>query len=477
MLAITVELLHGMMRAAAADDTALAGRGGSGEWPPSPARLFAALVAADRTGDRCRVTDGSELRTIEEAAPPIIFADRRERVLLSDVHERFVVLNKAHDGSVQQYPGRQAGVVRPGTRTAPFAPLITYVWPDLELDATQLEAVAARAARIGYFGCADSPARVKVATALPDGGSQESWVPDPTGSTIVPVPFRGLVDVLDSAFAQFEAGVLVRRSWFATRPERYRGPDDRVAVPESIVLWLRFEQPVPGRRVVMVAETLRDAVLDLYEPVDGDGSEADERGVPPVLHGHGMSGSGYQTACYLPLPDVGFPHSRGRIHGAALVLPSDASAEVVQGVRRALARLRTLARPNMFEVQVVASGGQGRPRAAQPGRWRRPSNRFVSAFPVVHERHRRHGPTLDDVAAWCEHAGLNTPVVGFRVCEVPLVPGGLSLRADEVYRQGRDRGPYSHLEVEFAEPVRGPFALGRSRQFGLGLMVPVSRTS
>jgi CRISPR-associated protein Csb2 len=46
MLAISVELLHGTFRGASADDTAFMGvDGDSGEWPPSPARLFAALVA------------------------------------------------------------------------------------------------------------------------------------------------------------------------------------------------------------------------------------------------------------------------------------------------------------------------------------------------------------------------------------------------------------------------------------------------
>jgi len=75
MLAISVDLLHGTFRGASADDTALTGAGNdSGEWPPSPARLFAALVAADGTGPRQRVTDGSELLALEKAPPPSILA-------------------------------------------------------------------------------------------------------------------------------------------------------------------------------------------------------------------------------------------------------------------------------------------------------------------------------------------------------------------------------------------------------------------
>ena len=46
MLAIAVEFLHGTFRGDP-DGTANTGRLQRGEWPPSPARLLAALVAAD----------------------------------------------------------------------------------------------------------------------------------------------------------------------------------------------------------------------------------------------------------------------------------------------------------------------------------------------------------------------------------------------------------------------------------------------
>ena len=53
MLAFSVELLHGTFRGDA-DGTANTGRLTHGEWPPAPSRLFAALVAADGTRERCR---------------------------------------------------------------------------------------------------------------------------------------------------------------------------------------------------------------------------------------------------------------------------------------------------------------------------------------------------------------------------------------------------------------------------------------
>ncbi len=55
MLAVSVEFLHGTFRGDP-DGTANTGRLTWGEWPPAPFRLFAALVAADGTRERCTVT-------------------------------------------------------------------------------------------------------------------------------------------------------------------------------------------------------------------------------------------------------------------------------------------------------------------------------------------------------------------------------------------------------------------------------------
>ena len=68
MLAVSVEFLHGTFRGDP-DGTANTGRLTRGEWPPAPFRLFAALVAADGTRERCTVTDGAELEWFERLPP------------------------------------------------------------------------------------------------------------------------------------------------------------------------------------------------------------------------------------------------------------------------------------------------------------------------------------------------------------------------------------------------------------------------
>lgn len=212
MIAISVELLHGTARAASASDLALTDQGDPGEWPLSPARVFSALVAGDGTRERCRMTGGSELVLLEAAGPPTIYASPRSEVLASSVNPRYVVVPANAKGSVQEYPGRKSAPVRPGTRLSPRSPRITYVWEDVQGDPDVVAALAARAARVGYIGCADSPARIRVHDELPLIEPAQRWIPASDGATELPVPFPGLTGVLDAMYDAFAEGQPARRS-------------------------------------------------------------------------------------------------------------------------------------------------------------------------------------------------------------------------------------------------------------------------
>ena len=127
MLAVSVELLHGTFRGDP-DGAANTGRLIRGEWPPSPARLFAALVAADGTGERCRVTDGTELEWLERLPPPDIHAHTEpwHQVL----QPRYVVQHRgtASKSTHQEYVGRTGALIRPGVRVTPRHPRVVYLW-------------------------------------------------------------------------------------------------------------------------------------------------------------------------------------------------------------------------------------------------------------------------------------------------------------------------------------------------------------
>jgi CRISPR-associated protein Csb2 len=474
MLAIVVDLLHGTLTTGSPDDVALTGRADTGEWPPSPARLLSALVAADGTRERCKVTDGSELGVLEAAPPPVILADPRNDVAVNAQLGRFVPVDQRDKGAVQEYVARKSTLVRPSPTLSPRVPKVAYVWPDLEVGDDCFTALRRRAARIGYLGGSRSPVRVRVrrddAEALLDDRPRR-WQPAADGSIALPVPFDGMVDVLDQMFDDFSSGKVPRRSWYRAERHGYHEPAS-VSGPHRApphVIWLRTEHSLPGRYALLLTKALRGLTLSAYERL----VTGDRDGVPQILHGHGFEGSGYDHVSWLALPDVGHQHATGRLHGAAVMLPADAAPEVVEGVRTAMWGVHTLRIARDVEIDIRPHKGELRPWAAHPRRWTGRERRWVSALPVVHERWSKKPPALDDVARWCRHAGLPAPVTA-RLSEPPLVPGAVALMPHETRRDGQPMRPYSHAEIAFAEPVDGPVVLGRLRHFGLGLMLPMS---
>ncbi len=467
MLTISIEFLHGTVRASSADDLALAGQGATAEWPPSPARLYAALVAGGGTGERCRLPGGEAGLALLEGAPPVIHAEATP--VATPLQPRFAVIDETAEGTVQNYPGRKAQTVRPGVRLALRNPIVRFVWPDVVPTPVEADALRTRAARVGYFGCADSPVRVVVATeAHPDPGPLDVWEPAEDGGVVVAVPYPGFRDRLDDAFEAWTDGRPHRRAWIPNRLVHYRAPGDRAHRERPRAVWLRFDAALDARKVLAVTQTLRSAVLERVDRLVGGPDR-----VPALLHGHATE-RGSEHAQWLALAHAGGRHADGRIRGACVRLPADSDPEVVDLVRVATASIDRLVAPGRFDVGTWLFDGATNPWTSNPARWTGPARRWVSVFPAVQERWTKRGPGIGEVARWCAHAGLPEPVSA-RLSNVPLVRGAAALSPIYVFRAGEERRPFGHLEVTFAEPVDGPFALGRGRHFGIGLMAPADR--
>ncbi len=468
MLSISVELLHGTFRGDP-DGSANTGRLSRGEWPPSPARLFAAFVAADGTGEACRVTDGAELEWFERLPPPVIHADRHrshQRLRL-----RYVVQHRQRGRGVakrahHEYVGRSGALSRAGVRVAPRSPHIVYSWVGEPPEDAILTALQRRAARVGYLGASDSPVRVRVTTGtLPSKAAADAFVPNCEGDLVINVTRPGDVGRWDRLYAQWTArGASVSRSQFPAlmHPSAYRSPlSEEPRDRGEVVAWLRLAAAVSGRRVSAVTALFKEAVLSQHQRLHGT--------PPAVLHGHGFSGTGYEVARYLALPDVGHPRSRGRVHGLALWLPPGCDSMVRRMARDAAFSILRLSGRGV-DVDVAPRDYEARPFAARPDRWQRPSRGWGTAIPAIHER--RRPLDLAEVARWCRHAGLPDPVA-FRSARAPLVPGAPDLAPVEVNRPGRPALPYSHVELWFDQAIPGPVVVGAGRQRGFGLCAPL----
>lgn len=366
-------------------------------------------------------------------------------------------------------------MIRPGARVSPRRAQVVYRWDGESPAEAILDALRRRAARVGYLGAADSPVRVRILTRMPETAvPEETFVPAADGDAEIGIPAPGDLRNLDRMYeAWCEHGAAVSRSWFPAlrHPARYRTPTSLppARANGTVVAWLRLGAPVSGRRVSTVTALFKAAVLSKWQTLHGE--------PPAALHGHGFHSNGYDLARFLALPNVGFPYSRGQIHGLALWMPPGADSVACRRAGDAARAVRRLTGIGV-DVSVVCSDVEKGPRVTgprvtRPDRWIGPSRHWSTAFPAIHER--RRPLDLAEVTRWCRHAGFPAPV-WFRAGRTPFRPGAVDLAPVEVNRPdrpGRPGLPYSHVEIRFDLPVRGPVVIGAGRQRGFGLCIPI----
>lgn len=483
---MTVELLSGCYDAAEVDDREQA------EWPPHPARLFCALVAAAR-GE----TDRSALRWLEEQPSPLVVASGQPR---ENRRCAYVVANTLSlKGGSQFHPGRGNGLWS-RTKAMPESPTVSMVWP-VTVDTGTVERLDRMARRVPYLGRSTGVALV-AATAREDGafdGGAEGL--DADGRAVyepcdlleaqvsIRVPYPGF---LEDVNAQFETG---RPAWEVSRYRGYRrrrpphhgshdgdgaveagqpgqaghaGSEQPIPSVYTDVLVLQFSGLRPQARLtVRLTEALRSAVL----------TKAGNR-APAVLHGHGADGRPH--VAFLALPDVGHEHANGHLLALAVAVPELPEPER-KAVLRAVPGLRQedvsgvveLPVPGLGLVELIYQPGLVRPWGASPDRWRRGSRRWVSATPAVLDRYPKRPDQVErELLASLRAVGLPEPV-DLQISTEPLIPGAARLRPGDLPSRARGR-LFRHVAVTFDRRVSGPVLVGAGRYLGVGLLTPVA---
>ena len=248
------------------------------------------------------------------------------------------------------------------------------------------------------------------------------------------------------------------------------------------------------RAFALVARRLRDALMSHYG-----------EGVPEWLSGHQADGSATQKPhlAAVPLADVGFQHSEGRLLGFALVLPRELEGERARArhvwleggnpglewrrFENAMASVKCLrlGKDGVWEVQLSQTQTPGR-RSLQPARYLRASRRWASVTPVVLDRFPKaktaaglEEETCEILAAACVNAGLPEPlrVRPSKHAAVKGAPASYPSGNAPEWMGWRLPGALgkrllTHVVLEFAEPVAGPVLIGAGRFAGLGLCLP-----
>ncbi len=373
MLTIEVELLGGRYAATAHNDRSQA------EWPPHPARLFSALVAALHDNEPEYAIERDALLWLEKQAPPSLDVDLDDAVGRRDVLDVYVPVNDISLVGDLEKPLRDAcaTVVRldmaektpettkelkqakkvverenkkltsfladqqvidpepsakalatsaallPGRRTRQVR-TFPVVFPSRrcfaiswssEPPAPMRAALDRLCERVTRLGHSSSLVRCAIVERV----FTPTLVPDPNGDTVLRTVSEGQVAHLEEAFTRHRS---VQYRVLPALPQRYGRPQVTLgsATCEQSVFseeWIIFER-VDG------AHPMSSRTTDLTQAlrralIEQHGS----RTLPESLSGHRQDGPPADNihVAFVALPFVGHDHADGSVKGCAIVLP------------------------------------------------------------------------------------------------------------------------------------------------------------
>jgi CRISPR-associated protein Csb2 len=460
MLALQVEYLMGRVLASAHNDRTAV------EWPPHPARLFSALVAAY---EECDLGNGARaaLEWLETLPEPRIYAKPTEHEgSVRDTHGVFVPVNDF--GSIPENRPRQ---IRWFPAFTPQDSHVWFIWNDAPEAERHTGALQRIAENVTYVGHSMSPVRVRVSEAVPE----PTLIPDGTGNVMLRTTGKGRLRHLEATYRLREKNATIQPH--LGRVTRYRPAGEvEVQLSESLFrhafVFERVDGPtLPAESTAKLTGIVRKAVIDLYpDPV------------PEVISGHMADGkqSDRPHLAVTPLPDVGHRYADGHIMGFAVWLSSDLQAEVFETLEDALVGLDslTLGKYGVWKIRQLSADMAARVAVGlRVTTYTKPHHTWASVTPVVFGKFPKKsqvGPGKDGgkvFAELCELIGLPRPVEA-RLGSVSAFHG--SPKASECVPSERFTNRLrAHVVIRFSEPVQGPVLLGAGRYVGFGLCRPL----
>lgn len=460
MFALEVEYLMARVIASVHNDRTMV------EWPPHPARLFSALVAAYK---ECDLGDGARaaLEWLETLPEPRIYAKPPEHEgAVRDTHGIFVPVN---DSST--IPERRPRQVRWFPAFTPQDAHVWFIWNDVAEAEQHVGALQRIAENVTYLGHSMSPVRVCVSDAVPE----PTMIPDRTGNIMLRTTGKGRLRHLEETYRLREKNVTIQPH--LGRVTRYRlSGEVQAKRSESLFrhafVFERVDGPaLPVESTAKLTGTVRKAILDLYpDPV------------PEVISGHEADGkqSDRPHLAVTPLPDVGHRYADGHIMGFALWLPLDLQTEILNTLEDALLGLDslTLGKHGVWKIRQVSADIATRAAAGlRLTTYTKPHQTWASVTPVVFGRFPKKsqvGPGKDGgkiFAELCDLIGLPKPVEA-RLGSVSAFHG--APKASECVPSERFTNRLrAHVVIRFPEPVDGPLLIGAGRYIGFGLCRPL----
>ena len=465
----------------------LLNRDGPPEWPPSPFRLFQALVAGAARHGKLDSDTGASLAWLETLDPPLILAPHARP---GQIVQRFVPNN---DGDIEQ--DRQKRLTGKTSRPTFMQgePEIHYLW---RIDGASREAQEAiQAARlITCLGWGIDMAFGNGRILEDDEVGQLSgvrWYPKPgtmQEDGLLRVPKGGSMADLRSAHLsalnRIEHGKPLRTVEKPQVFDRvfYASTERPIGRPHAVFA-LRDEQDdcyrYPHAKLIHIAGMARCAAIEAMEAFPPHDPEKAPGWVESFVAGHRSEGQNdHRQFSYVPLPSIGHEHADAMIRRVMVAAPFGCEAE-------------------LYHLAAQLDGEQLRPEGGAAGPildrvrsdavtrqylgW---SKVWASVTPIILPGHDDHksGKTIKLIKRALAQSGIEQRC-RFTWGALPYFNNCLT--ASKYDRNGRRTGYFRpdhlsgltavHIRITFEHPVAGPLMIGAGRHCGLGVLAAMDQ--
>jgi len=479
-------------------------RGGPPEWPPSPFRLFSALVAGVGRRGELDSEVGKSLEWLQEWDPPVIVAPRAKQ---GQSFIRHVPNNDSDSDKFRKTPEK--------CRTAkPTIPTLFWLEPDQKPEVHYLWDVehicdvpfdclccAAQSLTTLGWGIDMAFAHVRLASQS-DAGSLLGvrWHPKPhvwrdVGMLRVPTvepkyeenTLQDLRHCHETMMARIESGKPIHT---VDKPrvfkEVFYASDERPITRPHIVFELRKDDgsffPYPQRQLMHIAGMVRCLAIQVMESSPPRGIEDPADWLNTYVRGIAPEGvETHRRFSYLPLPSIGHRHADQIVRRVMITAPIGDDHLLEHLARRLNGRLLVPERGDEF-------GDQSPPmliRAPYSNKFAqhyiRPSNVWASVTPVILPGHDDHKPAKRHklILKALRQSGIEQSCT-FEPSAISSFPKSYS-----AHKYDRNKKPSGylrpdhlltqtavHLQLRFNDDVQvpGPIAVGAGRHLGFGLL-------
>jgi CRISPR-associated protein Csb2 len=493
------------------------------DWPPSPARLFQALVAAAAQGETLAEEDRHAFIWLESLDPPAIASPPMRA---GQGFKNFVPNNDRDAVESREFKNHRdylaaLGKIRTSKDIRPIlfdaeVPLL-YTWtfgaaPEARANAERVCAIAERLYQLGRgvdmaWAWSEILAAEEAEARLAAQGGALHRPSDGAGGTTLAVPLKGSLESLVERHRKMRTRF---QTLYESKPSK-KEPDRKVAAGQIFVQppKPRFRQVAydsrPTRllfnlvgetaswrldRIVELTERVRDAAAQRLKDKRPD--EADKIRNAVVGRRDADEADKAARVRITPLPSIGHQHADHAIRRILVEIPPNCPLRA-DDVEWAFSGLLLVSDQGEILRELAAAAERGMlahygvEHAAPARLWRTiipaalpqqaarrridPARRRAEAKGGA-ERAEEQGKAVSAVIQALRHVGVLARPLTVRVQREPFEAKGARAEAFAPgTRFAKER--LWHIEIAFAEAVCGPLILGDGRYLGLGLMAPV----